>query len=502
MRLEIEEKTVIGVRQQQSVVILITQQRDSHAMGIVTEIALNVLIWISGLHRIDSSHQSGTLVNRVTVHHDILHDGTQFLVTTGVQPRTDSPIIEVADGHFLVIEQQGNQFVDIVSHEILVRIHDETLVFQEGRRKVNLWAAALEPVFHLLITPAVGRIDNRQSLHNHSHPLRQFMDMGQTTFILLTHHHPFIGTHRRLAQPQGHQTDTKGVVVGGRSHLHHTVDHIRVHLWGRINRRTGLRGLVSLAILIQDTGDTEVSKYQFCMFLVPEEEVAGLDILMQNVTLMTISKGCRPLEGYTTELVHIPVQTIVSHRPAGEVFHQLVVPVLTVHIGLTEVIHLDNHLKVEVIDRLQDFPVDIEIRIVDLQHEVLSVALHQKHLCLTGVITQRLHIPIVDAFQHEEVVLNIRLVGCDAVSPHSTAHSPNGTTGNSYSTIQPCRPLRNIIVSTHHLSSLISFFVFLPRITHLPPIWGLAQPQGLEWRACLKLHSQASRTPCGLQAIA
>ena len=47
----------------------------------------------------------------------------------------------------------------------------------------------------------------------------------------------------------------------------------------------------------------------------------------------------------------------------------------------------------------------------------------------------------------------------------------------------------------HYLSSFISFREFFPKIIHFPPNCGLAQPQGLECKACLKLHSQARRTP-------
>ena len=53
-----------------------------------------------------------------------------------------------------------------------------------------------------------------------------------------------------------------------------------------------------------------------------------------------------------------------------------------------------------------------------------------------------------------------------------------------------------------YLSSLISWLLFLPKIIHLPPNCGLAQPQGLECMACLKLQTHASLTPIGFWAMA
>ena len=178
-------------------------------MYVFAEVSFHILVRIGRFHRIDGSHQTSVLVDRITVHDNILHDGTQFLVTTGLQPTADTTCIKITYSQFLVVEQQRYQFVDIVCHQIAFRIDNETLIFQERRREVNRRRSAEEPFLHLIISPTFGGVHDSQSLNEQPDPLWQFVDMRNTAFILLTHHHPFVGTHRRLSQPQCHQGDTQ-----------------------------------------------------------------------------------------------------------------------------------------------------------------------------------------------------------------------------------------------------------------------------------------------------
>ena len=62
--------------------------------------------------------------------------------------------------------------------------------------------------------------------------------------------------------------------------------------------------------------------------------------------------------------------------------------VLTIHIGLTKVVHLYYHLKVEVQNRLQYLTVHIEIGIVHFQYIFLVVFLNQENLGLTCILAQ------------------------------------------------------------------------------------------------------------------
>ena len=74
-------------------------------MYIFAQVPFHILVRIGRFHRIDSSHQTGTLVDGITVHDDILHDGTQLLVTTGLQPTADTARIEIAHSQFLIVEK-------------------------------------------------------------------------------------------------------------------------------------------------------------------------------------------------------------------------------------------------------------------------------------------------------------------------------------------------------------------------------------------------------------
>ena len=140
------------------------------------------------------------------------------------------------------------------------------------------------------------------------------------------------------------------------------------------------------SVLIQHTRYTEVSEHQFRMFLVTEEEVAWLHILVQDIALMTISQCSSSMQRYATELVDIPIKPVVRQRTATQILHQFIIAVLAVNVSLSIVKHLDDHLKAKSIDDLEDLLVDIKIRIIYLQHIVLTVILNQEHLCLTGIV--------------------------------------------------------------------------------------------------------------------
>ena len=141
--------------------------------------------------------------------------------------------------------------MDIVGHQVLVGVDDKALVFQEGRGQVHLWRSAQEPLFHLVIIPPVDGIHDGQPLYEQPYPFWQLVEPGQPALVLLPHHHALIGTHRRLSQPKCQQGDAQRIIVGGRGHLHHAIDDVGVHLRSGIDRRTGLRGLVGLAVLVE-----------------------------------------------------------------------------------------------------------------------------------------------------------------------------------------------------------------------------------------------------------
>ena len=101
---------------------------------------------------------------------------------------------------------------------------------------------------------------------------------------------------------------------------------------------------------------------------------------------------------------------------------------LAVHIGFTIVEHTDYHLKVEVEYCLKNSLVNVKIRIIDLQHELLTVFLHKEYLGLTRVIAQTLDVSITDTFQHETIIIDVFLlwslfVGSDCSTQRCTCHS-------------------------------------------------------------------------------
>ena len=101
-------------------------------MYVFTQVSLHILIGEGRFHVIDSRHQTGALIHGIAIRDDILQDRTEFAITTGLQPLTDTSIIQITDSQFLVVEQQRNQFMDIVCHQVLIWIDNKTLIFQEG----------------------------------------------------------------------------------------------------------------------------------------------------------------------------------------------------------------------------------------------------------------------------------------------------------------------------------------------------------------------------------
>ena len=132
---------------------------------------------------------------------------------------------------------------------------------------------------------------------------------------------------------------------------------------------------------------------------------------------MTIGQGCCSLQGNTTELVYVAIQTILRQRTAAQIFHQLVITVFAFDVCLTVVVDPDNQLKAEVKDCLENLPVHIEVRIIDLQDKGLIIMFHQEHLSLSGIVAQDTHPTIVDSFQDKTLISDIFIHGDNTVSP-------------------------------------------------------------------------------------
>ena len=129
------------------------------------------------------------------------------------------------------------------------------------------------------------------------------------------------------------------------------------------------------------------------MLLVAEEEVAGFDVLMQDIALVAIGQGGSSLQGDAAELVDVAVQPVFRQVASSQ-------------IGLTIVEDLDDHLKAAVIDHLEYLLMYIKVGIVYLQDIFLPIVLYEEHLCLSRVGAQDTHIPIADTFQNEIIILD------------------------------------------------------------------------------------------------
>ena len=478
-------------------------------MYVVAFVSAQVGVGIGGLHHVDALHQSCPLVSRIAVDDNFLDCRAELDVTALFQPGGNASVVEVAHGQLLVFQQQGYQFMNVVCHEVPLGVDDEAAVLQQRRRDVHLDVLAQEPAFHLVIPPSAGRIDGGEALYDHFYAFGQVVDARQTTLVLLAHHDTLVLTQRILTQPECHQGKTQRIEVYGSRYLHLAVDDVVIHLRSGIERGAGLCRAVQLFVVLHHAGDAEIAQHQFLVFLVAEEEVAGLDVLMNDIIVMAIGQGGSTLEGYTTELIDVAVQVIVGERSALQILHQLIVAVLAVHIGLAKVGHLDDHLEVEVLDNAQQRLLDVEVGIVNLQHPLPFLAFHQDTCASPELSLKHLTALYVLPFRVKSAACSSP--PCCVVVPGRKVWSPFAAAGCGLPTRMvaamsaPCGdgcPGCVFVKSMDYLSSLISSVLFCPRITHLPPRWGLAHPHGLLCMACFQLHTQASRTPCGLEAMA
>ena len=142
--------------------------------------------------------------------------------------------------------------------------------------------------------------------------------------------------------------------------------------------------------ILHDAGNTEVAEHNLLVCLVAEEVVAWLDILVDDVVVVTVGQRCSTLQGDAAELVEVAVEVVVAQRTSTEVLHEFVVAVLTLYISLTIVSNLDNHLQIEVLDDAHQFLLDGEVGVIHFQHALALVALHQEHLGLAGVVAETL----------------------------------------------------------------------------------------------------------------
>ena len=122
---------------------------------------------------------------------------------------------------------------------------------------------------------------------------------------------------------------------------------------------------------------------------------------MDDVILVTVCQSSCGLQGNTTKLVEVTVQVVVGQRSALQIFHQFVVAVLTVDVGLAVVGDAYYHLQVEILDNSHQGLLDGEVRIVNLQHHLAFIAFYEKYLRLTRIVAEALDTAVYPTLQHE-----------------------------------------------------------------------------------------------------
>ena len=179
---------------------------------------------------------------------------------------------------------------------------------------------------------------------------------------------------------------------------------------------------MSLAVLFEHGGDSEIAKHQLLVHLVTEEEVRRFDVLVQYVIVVAVRQCGGTLQGYSSELVQVVPQVVFVQRSSLQVFHQLVRPMLPLEVSFSEVVDFDNHLEIEGTDGLQQFLVHIEAWIVNLQHKLLVLFSHQENLGFPRRVAQASDVPVLHTLEGKNVAIVLSTVGlCSVFS------GPDGT---------------------------------------------------------------------------
>ena len=167
---------------------------------------------------------------------------------------------------------------------------------------------------------------------------------------------------------------------------------------------------MGLAVLFKHRRDAEVTQHQFRVFIIAKEEVTGFNVLVQYIVVMTVSQGSGSLQGNASELAEVVAQSVLVERAALQILHQLEIAMLSVHIGLAEVVDPYNHLEVKRVNDLQQLLVNIKVGIVHLQHILFVFTTHQEHLSLARTVAQALHLVKLATVQHEHIILLLFLL--------------------------------------------------------------------------------------------
>ena len=99
-------------------------------MYVVTLVAFNVFIRIGRFHYVDSRHKTGYLVCWIFVRNNVLDCRTQFDITTLFQPTGNSTVIQIVTRQAFVVEQQRNQFMNVISNQVTFGVDNETAVLK------------------------------------------------------------------------------------------------------------------------------------------------------------------------------------------------------------------------------------------------------------------------------------------------------------------------------------------------------------------------------------
>ena len=222
---------------------------------------------------------------------DVAEQHGHLGIAAFVKPRADAFVVQKARGNLAVLVEQWHKFLDIAGREIALSIEDEGLVAQDGVALVDGHLFPAIPPFDLVISPPALGVDACQTAYEQTHAWWQVGHLGQSAFLLQTHHVTLVTSEWRMAEPEVKQCDAQAVVVAFVVDLYLAIDDIVIHLGCGKSRGTGLRRPDVVILAFEVAADAEVAKDNLLVVLVAEEEVGRLDVLVDDAYVVTAGQS-------------------------------------------------------------------------------------------------------------------------------------------------------------------------------------------------------------------
>ena len=274
-----------------AILVKVIQQRLCNLSKCAHLFSLDVGPWIFLIQGEDGCSKTGRLIAWIPLFSYLVYVKSHLWVSL-VDKFRQLSTIQIFLCQLLVFKHEMCKLVHRVCHLILRTIVNDahlwyilvccSLVFHE--------VLALNPSLYIGKTSTLTIVEQQQRLYQRQRMCAEscrhrylliLLHLYELTFVLAFEYL----VKRLLSHPYSHQRDTERVEVALVVNIDKLTFDMRIYLWCCIFLCSCLRTL-SFTISIYRNSKSEVAQHQICALLVYKEEVVGLDIEMQETSLV------------------------------------------------------------------------------------------------------------------------------------------------------------------------------------------------------------------------